>query len=98
MELRKILIAEESEELSMDLAERLRGRCLVKICRNALLVSQLLRELRPDLLVLDEPFKGMDEALRARVLQTVAGTKAAVLLVTHDEWEAKALGCRIWML
>ena len=52
----------------------------------------------PDLLVLDEPFKGMDEALRARVLQTVAGTKAAVLLVTHDEWEAKALGCRIWTL
>ena len=52
----------------------------------------------PDLLVLDEPFKGMDEALRARVLQTVAQTNAAVLLVTHDEWEAKALGCRIRML
>ena len=52
----------------------------------------------PDLLVLDEPFKGMDEGLRERVLRTVAGTKTAVLLVTHDEWEAKALGCRIWTL
>lgn len=60
MELRKILIAEESEELSMDLAERLRGTCLVKICRNALLVNQLLRELRPDLLVLDMTMSGMD--------------------------------------
>ena len=49
----------------------------------------------PDLLVLDEPFKGMDEALRQRVLQIVAKSQAAVLLVTHDEWEAVALNCRI---
>ena len=49
----------------------------------------------PDLLVLDEPFKGLDEALRLRVLQTVARTGAAVLLVTHEQWEAEALGCQI---
>lgn len=49
----------------------------------------------PDLLILDEPFKGMDEALRLRVAQTLAKTQAAVLLVTHDEWEAEALGCEI---
>ena len=52
----------------------------------------------PDLLVLDEPFKGLDEALRLRVLQTVARTGAAVLLVTHEQWEAEALGCRILRL
>ena len=52
----------------------------------------------PDLLVLDEPFKGLDEALRQRVLQTVNETKAAVLLVTHEEWEAEALGCTILRL
>ena len=33
----------------------------------------------PDLLILDEPFKGMDESLRLRVLQSVAQTEAAVL-------------------
>ena len=49
----------------------------------------------PDLLVLDEPFKGLDEALRRRVLETVGRTEAAVLLVTHEEWEAEAPGCQI---
>ena len=49
----------------------------------------------PDLLILDEPFKGLDEALRLRVLETVGRTGAAVLLVTHEEWEAEALGCQI---
>ena len=52
----------------------------------------------PDLLVLDEPFKGLDEALRRRVLETVGRTEAAVLLVTHEEWEAEALGCQILRL
>ena len=51
--------------------------------------------MEPDLLVLDEPFKGLDESLRQRMIQTVAKTRAAVLLVTHDEGEAKALGCEI---
>jgi len=51
----------------------------------------------PELLVLDEPFKAMDEALRARVIaataQVLPGT--ALLLATHSEEEARALGCRI---
>ena len=51
----------------------------------------------PDLLVLDEPVKGMDEALRERVTALVSealpGT--ALLLATHSEEEAGALGCRI---
>ena len=52
---------------------------------------------RPELLVLDEPFKAMDEALAARVRQTVAQclSDAALLLVTHSEEEARAFGCRI---
>ena len=48
-----------------------------------------------DLLILDEPFKAMDEALRDQVIAQVAQTDAAILLVTHDEAEAKALGCEI---
>lgn len=48
-----------------------------------------------DLLILDEPFKAMDETLRYQVIAQVAETKAAILLVTHDEAEAQALGCEI---
>lgn len=48
-----------------------------------------------DLLVLDEPFKAMDEDLRRRVMAQVARTDAAILLVTHAEEEAAALGCQI---
>ena len=48
-----------------------------------------------DLLVLDEPFKAMDEALRDQIIALVSQTKGAVLLVTHDAAEAEALGCRI---
>lgn len=48
-----------------------------------------------DLLILDEPFKAMDEELRSQVIGQVARTNAAILLVTHEEEEAAALGCRI---
>lgn len=48
-----------------------------------------------DLLILDEPFKAMDEDLRRQVMARVAQTHAAVLLVTHEEEEAEALGCTI---
>jgi len=48
-----------------------------------------------DLLILDEPFKAMDEALREQVIQLVARTDAAILLVTHEEVEARMLGCEI---
>jgi len=48
-----------------------------------------------DLLILDEPFKAMDEALREQIIARVAETSAAILLVTHDEAEAGMLGCEI---
>lgn len=52
---------------------------------------------KPELLVMDEPFKAMDEALRDRVLRVTADAlgDAALLLVTHNEQEARALGCRV---
>lgn len=52
---------------------------------------------RPELLVMDEPFKGMDAALRDRVLRVTADAlgDAALLLITHNEREAYALGCRV---
>ena len=51
-----------------------------------------------DCLILDEPFKAMDEALRWKVLELVNGTNAAILLVTHEEAEARQLGCDILRL
>ena len=48
-----------------------------------------------DLLILDEPFKAMDEDLRRQVMALVSRTQAAILLVTHEETEAEALGCQI---
>ena len=51
----------------------------------------------PSLLVLDEPFKAMDSALRERVMGLTAETAkaAAILLATHSEDEARALGCTV---
>lgn len=48
-----------------------------------------------DLLILDEPFKAMDEDLRNQVIARVARTSAAILLVTHEEEESTALNCDI---
>ena len=46
-----------------------------------------------DLLVLDEPFRGLDEATKRQTMETLRrhSTGKTVLLVTHDESEAKAL-------
>ena len=50
-----------------------------------------------DLIVLDEPFKGLDEDTKAAVIRVVKAHAASrqVLLVTHDEEEAQALDARI---
>lgn len=51
----------------------------------------------PELLVLDEPFKALDSALRERVMAATRDglQNAALLLATHSAEEAEALGCRI---
>lgn len=51
----------------------------------------------PSLLVLDEPFKAMDSALRERVIRLTAELmkSTALLLATHSEDEARDLGCTV---
>jgi ABC-type sulfate/molybdate transport systems ATPase subunit len=58
--------------------------------------------LSPRLLLLDEPFAGLDAPTRGELLvdlgAALAGTGAAALLVTHDRHEAAALGDRLTIL
>jgi len=50
-----------------------------------------------DLVVLDEPFKGLDRAAHGRMLELVRERCAGrtVLLITHDAAEAEALGATV---
>ena len=52
---------------------------------------------QPELLVLDEPLKELDEALRQRVCAQIVSAcpDSAILMATHSAGEAAALGCRI---
>lgn len=53
----------------------------------------------PILLIMDEPFKGLDSGLKDKVILTLnevlVQTGSALLIVTHDEKEAAALGCSL---
>ena len=67
---------------------------------RALYGCLILHEAKPAeslLLVMDEPFKGLDDALKNNVIEYVdsvlTSTGAALFLVTHDKKEATALGC-----
>ena len=50
-----------------------------------------------DLLVLDEPFTGLDEAAKRNAIELVSRETAGkmLLLATHDLLEAEALGAEI---
>ena len=67
---------------------------------RALYGCLILHETKPAeplLLVMDEPFKGLDDALKNNVIEYVdsvlTSTGAALFLVTHDKKEDKSLGC-----
>lgn len=63
--------------------------------RRVAIVRALLSDY--DFLVLDEPFKGLDEALKNKVIEYVKEKTAGktVLLVTHDIQEAESMGAAV---
>jgi NitT/TauT family transport system ATP-binding protein len=46
-----------------------------------------------DILLLDEPFKGLDDALKLRVARHVKGVFPLTIIATHDMEEAQMLAC-----
>ena len=65
------------------------------MCRRVALARALLAP--GDILILDEPFKGLDDSLKASVIAQVVKYAASVttIIVTHDKREAQALNARI---
>ena len=51
---------------------------------------------QPQILLLDEPFKGLDEEMRAKTAAFLsrACARATIVLVTHDETEAALMGAK----
>ena len=51
-----------------------------------------------DVLLLDEPFKGLDEALRERIASRIRDVFPLTVLSVHDAEEAALMGASIWRL
>lgn len=70
------------------------GRALYACC--------LYSRIRPVVLVMDEPFQGLDADLKNAVIDytnhIVSDTRSTLLFVTHEKEEAAALGCGLVML
>ena len=79
-------LADEGEKRVSEFSGGMRRR--VAVIRAALF--------QPQLLLLDEPFKGLDEEMRARTASFLRRNcaQATTILVTHDETEAALMGAK----
>lgn len=53
-----------------------------------------------DILLLDEPFTGLDNETKKKIIEYIKDKNQArtIILVTHDPWEAEAMGDKIILL
>ncbi len=51
-----------------------------------------------DVLLLDEPFKGLDEALRTRIAERIRNQFPLTILSVHDVTEAESMGAQVVLL
>ena len=51
-----------------------------------------------DILILDEPFKGLDQGLRERIAERIRDHAPFTLMAVHDPEEARLMGAEIWTL
>jgi ABC-type nitrate/sulfonate/bicarbonate transport system ATPase subunit len=76
------------------------GELSLGLARRAALARALAIE--PDLLILDEPFASLDDALAARLREEIAplfGSRSMItLLITHNLDDAVRLGDRLFLL
>lgn len=86
--LSRVLLAEQEDQYPGQLSGGMKRRIALA---RALAVPS-------DLLLLDEPFKGMDEPLKETLYDWLylAGKKKPVLLVTHDAGELANLADQVW--
>ena len=66
--------------------------------RRVAIVRALLAE--SSLVIMDEPFKGLDEALKEQVINYIKEQTAGktVIVVTHDRRDAELLGAKVYTL
>lgn len=60
MEMRKVLIADNSEDFAASLGDMLRGTCFVRMCTTGTQALEQLRSYRPDVLVMDVMLPELD--------------------------------------
>ena len=48
-----------------------------------------------NLLIMDEPFKGLDSGIKQDIMDMVKSSKKTIICITHDEHEAEYLGGKV---
>lgn len=88
--MRKVLIADNSEDFASSLADALRGTCFVRICTTGVQALELLRSYKPDVLVMDVMLPELDgisllQAAQEQELMTnvLALTRSAAPYITE---------------